>query len=238
MHISAPHTTRIKLLTAFVNTGTKMNNFKKTAIVLALITLTSGSAFSKSHSIISVVTQTASTTGSTDAYGATTELGTVDFAHYTNDILGLTSTVTLHDHGSGHHGVGKNQVRISLNNNSSELWSAKLWSVEVASATKQTLTDTFDIADNPDELTSLNDALKNIHWLPNTNISMSMQTSPIAYAGWTLTTANDSFTVTSGISIGSPTIDPAPPVPEPETYAMLLAGLGVMGFIARRRGIQ
>jgi len=25
------------------------------------------------------------------------------------------------------------------------------------------------------------------------------------------------------------------PVPEPETYAMLLAGLGVMGAIARRR---
>jgi hypothetical protein len=27
------------------------------------------------------------------------------------------------------------------------------------------------------------------------------------------------------------------PVPEPETYAMLLAGLGVMGFIARRRKV-
>jgi hypothetical protein len=27
----------------------------------------------------------------------------------------------------------------------------------------------------------------------------------------------------------------APPVPEPETYAMLLAGLGAMGFVARRR---
>jgi hypothetical protein len=25
------------------------------------------------------------------------------------------------------------------------------------------------------------------------------------------------------------------PVPEPETYAMMLAGLGLMGFIARRR---
>jgi len=27
----------------------------------------------------------------------------------------------------------------------------------------------------------------------------------------------------------------APPVPEPETYAMLMAGLGLLGFIARRR---
>jgi hypothetical protein len=27
----------------------------------------------------------------------------------------------------------------------------------------------------------------------------------------------------------------APAVPEPETYAMLLAGLGLMGFVARRR---
>ena len=30
----------------------------------------------------------------------------------------------------------------------------------------------------------------------------------------------------------------AVPVPEPETYAMLLAGLGVVGFVARRRRID
>lgn len=35
------------------------------------------------------------------------------------------------------------------------------------------------------------------------------------------------FTITQ-----TPTVSP---IPEPETYAMLLAGLGVMGFIARRR---
>jgi hypothetical protein len=27
----------------------------------------------------------------------------------------------------------------------------------------------------------------------------------------------------------------ANPIPEPETYAMMLAGLGLMGFMARRR---
>jgi hypothetical protein len=32
-----------------------------------------------------------------------------------------------------------------------------------------------------------------------------------------------------------PTIGQVPPVPEPETYAMLLAGLGLMGFMAKRR---
>jgi len=28
---------------------------------------------------------------------------------------------------------------------------------------------------------------------------------------------------------------PPAPIPEPETYAMMLAGLGLMGFVARRR---
>lgn len=33
----------------------------------------------------------------------------------------------------------------------------------------------------------------------------------------------------------SPIYIPTPPVPEPETYAMLLAGLGLIGFVVRRR---
>jgi Lamin Tail Domain/PEP-CTERM motif len=48
----------------------------------------------------------------------------------------------------------------------------------------------------------------------------------------TLSTAgtNGAFVVASGLEIGSPSL-----VPEPETYAMLLAGLGLMGAAIRRR---
>ncbi|HMX16676.1 MAG TPA: FxDxF family PEP-CTERM protein, partial [Rhodocyclaceae bacterium] len=37
---------------------------------------------------------------------------------------------------------------------------------------------------------------------------------------------------------GTITQDLLTPVPEPETYAMFLAGLGMMGAVARRRGAR
>ena len=48
--------------------------------------------------------------------------------------------------------------------------------------------------------------------------------------GWAVTLAKSTLTTDGS---GLPT--PIPGVPEPETYAMLLAGLGVMGAVARRR---
>ncbi len=44
------------------------------------------------------------------------------------------------------------------------------------------------------------------------------------------------YTDTNGNKTGSLISLPVSPIPEPETYAMLLAGLGLIGIIARRKG--
>ena len=59
--------------------------------------------------------------------------------------------------------------------------------------------------------------------LPNDTWSLHVQgTSGATYVG--------------GATFNAGAVVPTSPVPEPETYAMLLAGLGLIGFAARRRG--
>ena len=53
--------------------------------------------------------------------------------------------------------------------------------------------------------------------------------------GWIVGNAWNTLTGQQHAFLLSDTVSPVSPVPEPETYAMLLAGLGLMGFTARRR---
>lgn len=51
----------------------------------------------------------------------------------------------------------------------------------------------------------------------------------------------DVFTVAAAMGLSNAAVyvtDPVPAVPEPQTYALMFAGLGVVGFIARRRKQQ
>lgn len=48
----------------------------------------------------------------------------------------------------------------------------------------------------------------------------------------------DSLTLSFGASSDIKVYSTVPAVPEPETYALMLAGLGVVGFVARRRNRQ
>jgi hypothetical protein len=65
---------------------------------------------------------------------------------------------------------------------------------------------------------------------PFATFDNSIGADNVTLTGLSIVGTNGAFSVASGNEIGSPSA-----VPEPETYAMLLAGLAVIGGIARRR---
>lgn len=73
------------------------------------------------------------------------------------------------------------------------------------------------------------------------SVTLSLDTAALAdlnadgILGFGLSSVSGDFLVT-GITLNANLV--AAPVPEPETYAMMLAGLGLLGFVARRRKQQ
>ena len=76
------------------------------------------------------------------------------------------------------------------------------------------------------------------HWSGSTPVALTTDVSGVFSAAQTVTGLSAGPTYwfrISGTTVGADYSLNLAPVPEPETYAMLLAGLGLMGVIARRR---
>ena len=66
----------------------------------------------------------------------------------------------------------------------------------------------------------------------STNVFISSNTNDGLFVGFDIGVSNISYFTLTDNYVGI--TDLTTPVPEPETYAMLLAGLGLLGFMARR----
>ena len=64
--------------------------------------------------------------------------------------------------------------------------------------------------------------------------SLSLAWGPLTAGSYYLTVGGTATGTLGGLYSGAISVS-APPIPEPESYAMFLAGLGLMGVIVRRR---
>lgn len=187
---------------------------------------TAGISLALSISLLSAAhadtTHTLSSTGTDQYYNRNPgnfEIGRVTFEYDAQFITALHTSVTLADQGWGGQNPD-NGVSIRLLSNNQAVYT-----LNVAGSTHDWQTLSFDLNANPGAYTAINNALAGINRADGP-IALQFVTNAWGYIGWELHTRNDFLSVTTS----------ALPVPEPETYAMFLAGLGAIGLLKRRQG--
>ncbi|MEX8518464.1 MAG: PEP-CTERM sorting domain-containing protein [Leptothrix sp. (in: b-proteobacteria)] len=150
-------------------------------------------------------------------------LGSVTLAQGTNNISSLTTSAIFWDQGWGGQDAWNNRADVQLFSGNTLLWDQRIGGGDHSS---YGITQTFNITSTPASFSALNTALGTINWSSAPAVTLQINTVNYGYPGWQLHVRDASLNVTSNI---------AAPVPEPESYAMLMAGLGVLGWVGRRR---
>ena len=156
------------------------------------------------------------------------EIGRVTLEFGVQSIVALDNTVTLVDQGWGGENPN-NGVFVRLLSNNQDVYT-----LNVAGATHNWTTVSFSLLNDVAAYDQINAALAGID-RNNGPIQMQFLTNAWGYIGWELHTRADSLSVTTILLPAYPLHIPA--VPEPETYAMPLLGLGAIGLAKRRKTV-
>ena len=147
-----------------------------------------------------------------------TNLGGVTLAQNTFAVTGLTGSAYAWDQGWGGQ-TDDNGIYLVLMSGDDWLWRGNM------AGGRHNATQ-FDYVADDAALTDLGTALAGVDWSAEPAVRMTAWANPWGYPGWQLHTRNASFSVTS---------EATAPVPEPATWAMMIAGFGLMGATMRRR---
>jgi hypothetical protein len=207
--------------------------FKMAAIVAAALTLCpSAHAQTVNYAFGTQIDGPYDTTFQPVATFATLSVTTTDQLHYLFDLQALPSFNLLF----GNPNASINKLVFNTNNmepvaGSVRLASGGVWGVSnihYALGDQQLGGITFEFTEGIGNLSDRLTAGERVVWETTFASPTSFQAPPFALKvyGFGISGTDHAWYV------------PASPVPEPETYGMLLAGLGMLGFAARRRKLK
>ncbi|HRH80298.1 MAG TPA: FxDxF family PEP-CTERM protein [Thiobacillaceae bacterium] len=172
---------------------------------------------------------------------------------FNESVFDLDSTLSLGSLSNGQSAIITNACPnlTCKNNNGSEVF-ANLWPQLTSPSYKviQTLNVAQFGVQVPEEINLYDDGENLLDRLRVTSASSGASVQPLPedlgqdkYSDWAPSDVGDMFGsyqssiagVVTGQDVGSPGFYEITAVPEPETYAMMLAGLGLVGLVARKR---
>ncbi len=171
----------------------------------------------------------------TSAFATTQSTSPVDYASYggwhndllseitlpqdTGSISSITGSAFISDQGWGGEDAWDNRLYLSLDVNGTQVWSDYF-----GGGVHGGHEVNFDLSSDSAAQASLSSAIGGISWTTDPNVTLELRSSTLGYPGWELFASGAQFSATSALA-----------VPEATNISMMLAGLGAISFLARRK---